>query len=72
MLNDRGFGNDFLDTTQTQFMKELTSWTCLKWKTSVLQKTPLGEWADKPDWEEKKLQNRHHTKDSYPKYAKNT
>ena len=27
MLNDRAFGNDFLDTTQTQFMNELTSWT---------------------------------------------
>lgn len=53
MLNDRAFGNDFLDTTQTQFMKELTSWTYYDWKTSVLQKTPLEEWAEKPDWEKK-------------------
>ena len=50
-LGDPELGNGLLDATPKAWsMKEIIlSWTLLKWKTYILQKTLLREWEDKPE-----------------------
>ena len=51
-LNGLWFGDDFLHRTPMAWsMKELTSWTSLKWKISTLQKTVKRMKRQARDWE---------------------
>ena len=56
-LDDLGFGNDLWGTTpKTSSMKEVTSWTALKYNASALWKMMLSEWQDKTPTRRKYVQ----------------
>lgn len=51
-------------------MKEIISWTLLKFKTSVLQKAMSREWEDRSQLGENTYRTTYLVKDYYSKYTK--